>query len=420
MGRVLFTVSGLVLLIAILSVYVQHPVSQPQGSFAGWTMEATNTKPIISLNDTYSYEPTALVDMITQSWKVWFCGGDTVGKFGDSIFYTVVKPSIESASEPMPVLRPQNSDLAEDGRHTCSPSVIRHSNINIERGDDLYILYYECARRFYDRGQKGMPIEGFTQICLAFSEDGIDWHKYNEALWNSSKKFGDLDTNPTPVISVGPRVLSNCKYAFINGQHTIDTSNQPCSHENFLNNYGVGHPSAIVMNVGFSKQSLLYYLDSMGDPSRYGVYVARSWDGFHFDAPVRTNIPNDASIKYYARVFGNWNHVFVATTVVGRANGFALSEDGIHWMPSDGSVIGIGNAVGAHCAAPGPGAIVGDENGNLSSLSVNILSPEGYLGTADQGSTLGCYKPSEDNSRGSSWKIYLLQGRITARLSRFQ
>ncbi|MGH7782577.1 MAG: hypothetical protein ACREO5_01865, partial [Candidatus Binatia bacterium] len=165
------------------------------------------------MKDTYSYEPTALVDPEDQSWKVWFCGGDASGTYGDSIFYTTVDPSGTPALEPMPVLRPENIDAAEDGRHACAPSVIRHSNTKIEGGKDLYLLYYECARSFYDRSQKETFVALFTQICLAFSEDGIDWHKYNKELWRKSGTFGKSDTNPTPVVAAAPKVLSNCKYA---------------------------------------------------------------------------------------------------------------------------------------------------------------------------------------------------------------
>ena len=83
-------------------------------------------------------------------------------------------------------------------------------------------------------------------------------------------------------------------------------------------------------------------------------------------------------------------------------------------MP-EGSFIAIGVAVDTHCPAPGPAAIVGDEGGNLSSLSVNILSPEGFFGKAERGSKLGCYNALEDLSRGRTWKIYLLQGDIVAK-----
>ncbi|MGH6794303.1 MAG: hypothetical protein ACREDH_03680 [Methylocella sp.] len=394
--------------------HAQQSADQFQAPTAQWSNVRTGTTPIIAMKDAYSYEPTAMADTAGQAWKVWFCGGDSSGTYGDSIFYTTVDPSGPSALKPIPVLRPQNIDAAEDGRHACSPSVIRHSNIKIEGGKDLYLLYYECARRFYDRSQKEALVEGFTQICLAFSRDGIDWHNYNKKLWSKSGKFGEHDTNPTPVVTAAPKVLSNCKYAFTGGRHTIDMNNQECSFKNFINNYGAGHPSALTMEQGSAKQIWLYYYDSRGDWSRHGVYLAKSWDGFHFDTPVKTDLANDASVKYYPGSFGGWSQVFVATMVIGKTNGFAISEDGIHWTP-DSSFIAIGNAVDAHCAAPGPAAIVADDGGHLSSLSVNILSPEGYFGTADRGSKLGCYNASEDRSRGSTWKIYLLQGDIVAK-----
>ncbi|MGH6848076.1 MAG: hypothetical protein ACREC0_11760 [Methylocella sp.] len=394
--------------------HAQQPANQPQAPTAEWSDGRAGTTPIIGMKDTYSYEPTAMVDTADQTWKVWFCGGDASRKYGDSIFYTTIDPSKKSALKPVPVLRPQNIDAAEDGRHACSPSVIRHSNINIEGGKDLYLLYYECARSFYDRSRKGAFVSLFTQICLAFSEDGIKWHKYNEELWGESGIFGKPDTNPTPVVTAAPKVLSNCKYAFTGGRHTIDMSNQECSLKNFINNYGAGHPSALTMGTDSSKQIWLYYSDSKGDWWQHGTYLAKSWDGFHFDTPVKTNIVNGASVKYYHGNFGGWSQVFVATTVIDKNNGFEISEDGIHWTPA-GSFIPIGVAVDAHCPAPGAGTIVGDEGGNLSSLSVNILSGEGYLGTADRGRILGCYNASEDRSRGSTLKMYLFQGDIVAK-----
>jgi hypothetical protein len=392
----------------------QPSANQLQAPAAEWSNGRTSTKPIIEIKNAYSYEPTAMIDTADKSWKVWFCGGDATGTYGDSIFYTTVDPSGTSARKPIPVLRPQNIDAAEDGKHACSPSVIRHSNAKIEGGKDFYLLYYECARRMHDRSQKEAPVEGFTQICLAFSEDGIAWRKYNAQLWSKSGVFGKPDTNPTPVVAAAPKVLSNCKYAYTGGEHTIDMSNQTCSPKNLINNYGVGHPSALTMEKGSSKQIWLYYYDSRGDWSQHGVYLAKSWDGIHFTPPVKTDLANDASVKYYQGAFGEWSQVFVAMTVIGKTNGIAISEDGIHWAPK-GSDISIGNAVDAHCAAPGPAAIVGDEGGHLSSLSVNILSPEGYFGQGEQGPKLGCYNASEDRARGSTWKIYLLEGDIVAK-----
>ena len=402
-------------LLLLLPVANAQPSANPlQAPAAEWSNVRTGSAPIIALKDAYSYEPTAMADTADKSWKVWFCGGDATGTYGDSIFYAIVDPSGKLAHKPRPVLRPQNIDAAEDGKHACSPSVIRHSYSKIEGGKDLYLLYYECARRLYDRSQKEAPIEGFTQICLAFSEDGIHWRKYNEELWSKSGTIGKPDTNPTPVVAAAPKVLSDCTYAFTGGRHSIDSSNEACSRKNILNNYGVGHPSALTMETDSAQQIWLYYYDSRGDWSQHGVYLAKSWDGIHFDTPVKTNLVNDASVKYYQGAFGGWSQVFVATTVIGKVNGFAISEDGIHWAPK-GSVISIGNAVDAHCAAPGPAGIVGDEGGHLSSLSVNILSPEGYFGQGEQGPKLGCYNASEDRSRGSTWKIYLLEGDIVAK-----
>ncbi|MGH6839199.1 MAG: hypothetical protein ACREDT_10450 [Methylocella sp.] len=178
-------------------------------------------------------------------------------------------------------------------------------------------------------------------------------------------------------------------------------SNQTCSRKNMINDHGVGHPSALTMEKGSAKQIWLYYYDSREDWSQHGVYLAESWDAFHFTTPVKTNLANDASIKYYQGAFGEWSEVFIATTVIGEAKGFAISKDAIHWVPQ-GSDISIGTAVDAHCAAPGPATIVGDEGGDLSALSVNTLSPGGFFGQGEQGPKLNCYNASEDRSRGST------------------
>ncbi len=184
-----------------------------------------------------------------------------------------------------------------------------------------------------------------------------------------------------------------------------------CSDANFINNYGVGHPSALVMNGDAAKRIWLFYFDSKGDWSQRGVFLAKSRDGFHFEQPVKTNLPNDASVKYYDGPFGAWNHVFVATTVIGKGNGFLISNDGIHWIP-ERSMINIGDAVSGHCAAPGPGTLVGDPGGRIASMKVSLLSAEGFYGKRENGDKMGCYSGDEDVSRGSTWKIYLLQGEI--------
>jgi hypothetical protein len=274
------------------------------------------------------------------------------------------------------------------------PSVIRRTR-NAAGGG--YLLYYECARRIYDRARNFSTDVGFAQICGATSEDGTVWRRLKDGA---------------ALITASPRVLENCSYAVTGGRHTIDTSRPPCSPQNQINNYGVGHPSAIVANNGNSDEIWLYYYDSMGDWAQHGVYLAKSEDGIKFGSAVKTNLPNDAHIKYFAGRFGGWSHVFVATTVVSKTNGILISEDGINWLPADGSVIDAGLASSEHCATPGTGELVGDDVNNLTSLSVAFLSSEGYRGTVDQGQKVGCYAASEDRVRGSSWKMYVMRGEI--------
>jgi hypothetical protein len=384
---------GFAAVAAVVCLAVEaFPDTRPTVS-AQWSLESSGREPLIDMIDTHAYQPSASLVTPAQ-WKIWFCGGDSARTMGDSIFYTVADPRTNHAEKPLRVLAPANNDIAEDGLHACAPSVIKRTRNAAEGG---YLLYYECARRIYDRARNLSTDVGFAQICGAASADGIVWRRLNDGA---------------AVITAAPRVLENCNYAFIGGRHTIDTSRPPCSLENQINNYGVGHPSAIVVNNGNLDEIWLFYYDSKGDWAQHGVYLAKSEDGIHFGSAAKTNLPNDAHVKYFASRFGGWNHVFVATTVTGKTNGILISEDGVNWLPANGSVIDAGLASGEHCASPGTGELVGDDANNLVSLSVHFLSSEGYLGTADRGQKAGCYAASEDRSRGSTWKIYVMQGEI--------
>jgi len=409
--RIEFLRIGLVLV--AISIEGQSHVAKSSSVTAQWVGEEGISQPIVRMKNTYSYQPSAWETADHKTWNIWFCGGGAFESAGDTIFYTTASTESKAAVEPTAILVPSKSNIAEDGQHACAPSVIRYSQKDIEQGREQYILYYECAPRMYDRAYDGRHVEAFSQICAAFSSNGTTWRRYNGELWNRTHKFGDADTTPTPVIKAAPEVLADCAYAFIGGRHTIDTSKPFCTANNFINNYGVGHPSAIVMK-SESSRIWFYYYDSKGDWSQHGVYLAKSWDGLHFEPAVKTDLPNAAHVKYYAGAFGAWDHVFVATTVIGGKNGFLISEDGIHWTPSNGSMVDIGNTENAHCAVPGAGDIIGDDGNNISSLSVNILVSEGYLGKSDQGQKLGCYNVTEDSSRGSTWRIQLLRGRIVA------
>jgi hypothetical protein len=367
------------------------PDTKPTVS-AQWSLQSSGREPLIDMIDTHTYQPSAWL-VSPAEWKIWFCGGDSAHTMGDSIFYTVADPRTNHAEKPVRVLAPGNNDTAEDGLHACAPSVIKRTRNAAEGG---YLLYYECARRIYDRARNFGTDVGFAQICGATSDDGTAWRRLNDGA---------------ALITAGSLVLENCSYAFTGGRHTIDTGRPACSLANQINNYGVGHPSAVV--VGNGKEAIwLYYYDSKGDWAQHGVYLAKSDDGFHFGGVVKTNLPNDAHVKYFAGRFGGWNHVFVATTVTGKTNGILVSEDGVNWLPADGSVIDAGLASNEHCAAPGTPELVGDDANNLASLSVALLSSEGYRGGADQGQKAGCYAASEDRVRGGSWKTYVMRGEI--------
>jgi hypothetical protein len=380
-------------LAAVSSIYFvsQRSYSAEQTVSAQWLSRGSSREPVIDMPNTYSYESSALQDAPGR-WKVWFCGGDTVGRLGDSIFYTVVDTRTMRAEKPVRVLASEVNDTAEDGQHACSPSVIKHGG---KSGAETYLLYYECAPRVYDRSRNLSRIESFTQICAATSNDGTRWEKHNG-----------------PILKAAERVLNNCSYTFAGGKRSIDAGKPSCSDANLINNYGAGHPSAIVINNGAADVIWLFYYDSKGDWPDHGVYLVKGEDGLTFANPVKTNLPNGARVKYFSGRFGSWDHVFIAATIIDGKNLLLVSNDGINWLPAGGSVIEMGRATKERCVAPGQGEIVGDAANNLTSLSVSFLSAEGYLGMVDQGQKLGCYSQSEDRSRGSTWKIYVMQGEI--------
>ena len=264
------------------------------------------------------------------------------------------------------------------------------------------------------------PFEGFTQICLAVSPDGINWERYNEQSWVSSGQFGGP---ATPVFSVNPQVLVNCGYQLQDGKFTLDSSTMgtdpttgkptlTCAGKYWINDYGVGHPSAIVRADAPDQTIWLYYYNSMGNWQDHGVYLAKSQDCFHFLPGQKTNLPNGATVKHFNKSAEGPSNVFIAASVIDAHNYLYYSEDGIKFSSEHGLDLGV---VGqGHCGAPGTPGIVADPGGNLTSLNLNILSPEGYLGTADNGVQHGCYSSDEDHvGRGSTWQMYLTRGSLS-------
>lgn len=376
-----------------------------------------NTQALIDRSNAYDYSPTAISDN-QNNWQVWFCGYDNFdGYGGDSLYYTALNSQKQTIQAIVPVIRHTNRDLSEDGLHACAPSVVKQSTPLIENGKEYFKMYYECAPRLYSLENGALTGLGFTQICHAVSTDGLTWQKYNESLWNTQYRYGDINTEVTPVIKVQDKVLQNCQYQEINGKKyaSFPGNNQACS-DNGLN-YGVGHPSALVMNVDGSQQIWLYYYDSRGVWADRGVYLAKSWDGFHFETPVKTNLQNPIDVKYISSSVPEIGGYFIGTLGIYTDNYYAYSADGITWTwPSTPNPdLKFGQALANHCPAPAQPVFVANQSGILNSPNVDILSSEGFWGKNDGcTSTNGClcYNAAEDDTRGSTWGMYWLQGNI--------
>ena len=357
----LFVLFIILFLLSALNVFAQSVIQFNPVFRANW--------PHIDRPKTYDYAATGIIDD-NGNWDVWFCGGGD--RPGDFIFYW--RLTSNSTFGPTLALPNSGSDDKEDGMHSCAPTVFKHRHPHILDGREIYKMYYECARRFYGKNS-GKPVEGFTQICHAVSFDGRNWQKYNESLWNSQHRYGDLNTPPTAVVKVGQRILEQCDYHFSSGKHLI---NDNCLSD--MANYGVGHPSAIVREVNGGQQIWLYYFDSEGQyPGR--VYLTKSWDGFNFDSPIATNLTRNVDIKYFAVPVGSYPGYFIATQGLYDDNYFAYSFDGINWVwydnVGDKSLLRIGKAVESHQIAYAQPSILGNKFGVLNTTFANILSGEG-------------------------------------------
>jgi hypothetical protein len=360
-----FKVFGAVLMVTFL--FFPFPVFGEEIRFvptfrANW--------PHVDRPNLYDYAASGMVE--DNFWKVWFCGEDKKpGRItGDSVFYWILSPSGEGSLKENPVLPNSQSDSAQDGRHSCAPSVFKHANPYIQGGQELYKIYYECTPRFYDK-QTGELVEGFTQICHAVSEDGENWQKFNRQLWEAQHRYGDLNTPPTPVITVSSQILTNCQYEFSQGKHKISGNclNDPA-------NYGVGHPSVIVKEINGGQQIWLWYYDSKGNWAQRRVFLTKSWDGFNFENPIPTNLTNPVEVRYFSS-----GSFFVATQGLENDNYFAYSFDGINWVwyetVENKNRLKIGKAVSTNQIAFAQPAILGNKFGISQTFFVNILSGEG-------------------------------------------
>jgi len=407
---------------------------------------------LIDLPNTYDYAASAMKDD-DEKWKVWTCNGESGH---DIINFTGFNLNGTYETSPRKVMGPTGGDASYDSVHTCAPSVIKHSHSALRNGKELYLLYYECALKIFDVNDRTTTSDIFTQTCVAASEDGIHWEKYNMDLWGSNggnygpyDPYGDENTNPTPVIEISNFLKEKCNYEFVNGRHyadlncryndddIIDGPGDNQTKGNILENYGVGQPVALSMDVGNGgRQIWLYYYRSNGSWGQRGVYLAKSWDGFHFEPEIRTNLINSSEIRYYPGVFEGHEGIFIQIGGIREDMAFNYSFDGINWKhdnadkfirnnidnesnplnPNDYKIETVNPNM---CHTPGHTGIVANKYGHISDMNnITLFTGEGYFGSgADvSGQTLRCviepYTNMEINSRGSTWGIWGLWGKF--------
>ena len=358
----------------------------------------------------YDYAPNGMIE--GNTWRIWSCGGQLDGNGnamqGDWIFYTSLLNGSHQGTRL--VLSPSTNLQSMDSRYACAPAVVINTNSYIKQimgSEKVYMMHYECSPNAINAP------EAFTEICVAYSTDGMNWKKFNRATWDQSNQFVDQNGVASSVIQASSAVRQRCGYEFKDGRHVLNVPE--CM--NRMDSYGSGHPSTIL---GPHDQIWLWYYDSGNDWNDRGVRLVKSWDGFNFSAPIKTNMQSPAEVT---RLTINNKVYFVATTVLKGKNVYVTSLDGISWTHINASGIlkwtglGLGAAVYTDCAAPSQAAVLTDARGNVSGPYVNLLSAEGRLGPRDleaKPKQDRCYSALEDpsmgGSRGSTWGIRLIQG----------
>ena len=341
--------------------------------------------------------------------KVWYCGGGDRGTqfFGhDSVFYTSYNIRTGAIiTPPTRVISPALNDTAEDGDMTCAVSVIKHQNPNIANFSGVkeapqYKMYYECAPKVYN--STGL-VGCYTQICHAASDDGIHWKK-----WVENVGFVDLPANPTAVIKISDTIKNNLGLQWQNGKRVI-TTRSDCD---LGNNYGVGHPTAISLppqSDGFQRIRLYYY-DPKGFWPNRAMYWAESWDGFHFETPVKTNMLSVQKPKYVNVAILSYPGFYISTLGAFNYNFFNYSWDGVNWFWGDAGKnvdfytntlannFNVGKVVN-NCVI-GTGNFIGDQYGQIHSLqNVGFMSSDGKFGPSDgctRYNDCACYSKEED------------------------
>ena len=453
-------------------VYAQ--VQQPIPDFT-FSKTSSSINPDIKRTDIYDYQPSAMIEK-DGTWTVWDCGQEAAGTGRDAIVRTKFNAQGTRISDQTVVMKANSNDIgAADSQHDCAPTVVRHAHQYVDldgptgnvtqAGDELYVMYYECAPNFYNKcdgsaasTNNGTVIcnpnlvntAGFSQICAAASTEGVNWHKYNDTVFHGPEwlHYGSLTDPPTPVIKVGSEIKNNCGFSEedlqVTGKYRIYLQSDLCAG-NPSGNYGVGQPSAWTkVYPDGTKQVWLWYMATRGSWNNRKVFLAKSWDGMHFEAPEETNLKYNPEVRYYPGTFAGHTSVFIATTTFGN-NYLLYSDDGITWTQplyedawwwalhirnpnmtdADARIYAsqqisrfeMGMSQDALCTAPGSSGLLADTYGNLNSISnVTMFSNEGYMGSSLDGCTATngctCYSPLEDQSRGSTWGLYMVKGNL--------
>ena len=374
----------------------------------------------IGRDKTYDYSGSVLKEDNGET-KIYTCGGGIPGDpyaGHDAIYLTIFNSNGVKTLDQKRVLSPLLSNqLSDDWSHACSPTIIKHSFAQLAGGAEKYLMYYECAPMVFRRsdGAKITP-DPFTQTCVAFSDDGINWQKYNEDIWTSQYRFANENEPPTPVIKINPLMVAKYGIEKINGKYWTNLATFATDV------YGVGHPSALVRG----GEIWLYYYDSVDNWNSRGSFLVKSWDGIHFGAPIKINDnKSPADIKYINAPIGNHQGFFV-NVLHGVYN---YSWDGINWgwteidtadffpvFLANNYSMGLPARQGI-CLAPGGWAIAGDKFGTVSTANVDVYINEGKRGiyegcTATNGCT--CYSSLEDQSRGYTWQTYRYKGKFVS------
>ena len=384
----------------------------------------TNPTPIYQINrpDTYDVSPNAFEE--NGEIKVYVCGGSPPGDpyhGHDTIYLTVFNGDGAKVIDSQRVLWPLLSSTGDDSDMACAPSVVKHSTSGIDGGKEKYLMYYECAPKFY-RKSDNVEIKYSTQICVAFSNDGIHWQKYNKELWSDPKwRFATMDEPATAVIQINPAIKQRYGIEYTNDKYW--TSAMGLTGDA----YGVGHPIAVVKN----NEIWLYYFDSIGN-----IFLSKSNDGFHFFSTEKISdmiIPSE--IRYVATPMFGHDGFFVKLGTHEPLTGvpyYNYSWDGVHWAyqePWDATFytnylaqnFAVKPTTPGKCALGGD-TLVSDPYGVIRSQDVTVVVNEGNLGDGDGCTPTNgckCYSSAEDHvvtmwdHRGTTWDLYMYKGKFS-------